>query len=138
MRYSVNKFLILFIYRSEQKEPTPVKKRRSKRTNMVATSTRLLEDGPKSWTEITDQKQFQMLGFYHDTEKLLYVEDYTKLKWNPAVNPHPNFLWEDINLSKGSSFGEKTIKLGNGDSYTLIRNPCAGVQVGKLLLYLYH
>ncbi len=105
---------------------------------MVATSTRLLEDGPKSWTEITDQKQFQMLGFYHDTEKLLYVEDYTKLKWNPAVNPHPNFLWEDINLSKGSSFGEKTIKLGNGDSYTLIRNPCAGDQVGKLLLYLYH
>lgn len=98
---------------------------------MVATSILLLEAGPDSWTEITDPKQFQMLGFYHDTEKLLYVEDYTKLKWNPTVNPHPDFLWEDINLSKGSAFPEKKIKIGEGDknTFVLMRNPCAGIQV---------
>lgn len=38
------------------------------------------------------------------------------------------FLWNDLHLSKGSSFPNRSVVIGDG-SLTVKRAPCAGVKV---------
>ena len=83
------------------------------------------------WIPLESREQYHFLGFHHDTTKLLYVEDYSKLSGCP-LNPSPHFLWNDINLSKASSFKnhEFTLKTEDNDSkFILRRSHCAGVKV---------
>jgi hypothetical protein len=88
---------------------------------------------PDSWIPITERSQYTMLGFKHKTENLLYVEDYRNLKCCPK-NEAPDYLWADINLSKGPAFPKVTFSLGEHRSkdpeFVLWRAHCNGVKVG--------
>jgi hypothetical protein len=62
-----------------------------------------MKTGNDAWVELTEKVQYMMLGFHHDNEKLLFVEDYRKLKSCP-INHNPDYFWKHIHLSKGFSF----------------------------------
>lgn len=85
------------------------------------------------WIPLHERKQYEMLGFHHDNSKLLFVPDYTKLNCFPRHQPRPDYLCEDINLTKSSSFQKKEFTLGkdNDDKseFILQRTHCAGVKV---------
>lgn len=72
-----------------------------------------------------------MLGFHHQTDQLIYIEDFKKLK----CCPHPidyDYIWRDINLSKCSSVDVKEFVLEEGKNqpvYELRRAKCKGVKV---------
>lgn len=86
------------------------------------------------WIPLEEKKQYEMLGFHHDTSKLLYIEDFTKLKCcpHPIV---PDYIWKDNNLPKHSSGGARDFTLGdrNPDKsvYVLRSSHCAGVKVWR-------
>ncbi len=86
-----------------------------------------------SWCLLEVKKQYELLGYFHDTNKLLYVEDYSVLKCAPENGSNPNFLWEDINLTKGSSFAVHRFTLGDDHpdqtAFLMHRAPCKGVKV---------
>jgi hypothetical protein len=103
-----------------------------------------MKTGNDAWVKLTEKVQYTMLGFHHDTEKLLFVEDYRKLKCCP-INPNPNYLWKDIHLSKGSSFELKEFTLFKSSihygpqenpKYVLRRAHCVGVKVLKSEAYI--
>ena len=81
-----------------------------------------------------------MLGFNHDTENLLHVEDYTSLKCCPK-NQDPDYLWTDINLSKDPAFPKLKFGLGKQHSkdveYLLFRAHCNGVKVDYIILKIF-
>ncbi len=61
----------------------------------------------KRTVDLEKRSQYEMLGCYHDTSKLIYVKDVSTLKSAPKqVEKVPHFLWQDRNFSKGSSFPE--------------------------------
>jgi hypothetical protein len=88
--------------------------------NILSRTIKLMKTGNDAWVKLTEKVQYTMLGFHHDTEKLLFVEDYRKLKCCP-INPNPNYLWKDIHLSKGSSFELKEFTLFQ-KAYTMNHN----------------
>lgn len=110
------------------KETTP-KQRAKKKNVMIQKVITQLED-PESWCKLEKRSQYAMLGFYHDTSHLLFTEDYTKLKLCPTVYPQPDYLWEDIHLTKKSGFPRATVKIGCDSSEMIVyRARCAGVKV---------
>ena len=108
-----------------------VKPQSRKGNDIVSQTIRLMKD-EQCWTPLLEKKQYEMLGFYHDTTKLLFVEDFTKPKCCPA-KPNLNYIWNDVNLSKGLGF--KPLEFGIGNSraenleFVLYRNHCNGVKV---------
>ena len=95
---------------------------------MVSRTISMLKKGENSWIPIKMKKQFQFLGFFHDTDRLLFTPDYTTLKSNPTSASKPDFLRDDLNLSKSSGFPPKTISVDSVD-YNLYRHQCNGVKV---------
>lgn len=96
----------------------------------MSRSINLMKD-ENNWQPFENRRQYQMLGFHHDTTKLLYVADYKKLPCCP-VKPKPDYIWDDVNLSKGSSFKKHEFSTGNEDdqsNFVLFRCHCAGVKV---------
>lgn len=93
----------------------------------------MMEIGESVWCKLEQRDQFELLGFYHDVSKLLYVEDYTKLKCCPDESPLPDFLWDDNNLSKQSSFPKLNFTLGEDNAdrtkFVMFRSRCNGVKV---------
>lgn len=87
----------------------------------------------EEWVELERRDQYTMLGYYHDTSKLLHTRDYTKLKLNPTAESAPDFLWHDINLTKKSSAPPITFTLEddppNNREYVIVKARCAGVKV---------
>ena len=100
---------------------------------MVTRFIRKLEGNESSWCILEFKKQYELLGYYHETTKLLYVQDYSKLKCAPEDGSIANFLWEDINLTKGSSFAIHRFTLGEDHPdktvFLMHRAPCKGVKV---------
>lgn len=100
---------------------------------------KLLKD-ETSWVPLERRNQYIMLGFYHDTSKLLYTNDFTTLKLCPMLKPKPDYLWEDIHLSKQSSCPNAILKIQLPDasspstqSFVVLRSRCAGVKVLVLI-----
>ncbi len=94
-----------------------------------------------SWVKLERRNQYIMLGFYHDTSKLLYTNDYTALKLCPMLKPKPDYLWEDIHLSKQNSCPNSTLKIQLPDdssppaqNFVVLQSRCAGV---KVLFFLF-
>ena len=105
--------------------------------DVLSRTIQLLKDGNDAWVELSEKAQYTMLGFHHDTQKLLFVKDYKKLKCCP-LNPDPDYLWKDIHLSKGPSFKAKQFTLlktsvhygpQENPAYVLRRAHCFGVKV---------
>jgi superfamily II DNA helicase RecQ len=71
----------------------------------------LLEDD-SMWILVEERRQYEMLGFFHDPSKLLFVEDCSKLIAYPLHEPRLDFMWKDINLTECSSFAKKNLKIG--------------------------
>jgi len=125
----------LLIFYSSVEEPTSSgKKSRSrgkKGLDIMSKVIQLLSD-KNSWIPLEEKKQYEMLGFHHDTSKLLYIEDFTKLKCcpHPIV---PDYIWKDTNLTKHSSGGVRNFTLGENNPdksvYVLRNSHCAGVKV---------
>ena len=88
---------------------------------------RLLEDD-SMWKFVKERRQYEMLGFFHDPSKLLFVEDCSKLIAYPLHEARPDFMWEEINLTKCSSFPKKDLKIGE-EELVLHRAQYAGVNV---------
>ncbi len=99
----------------------------------------MMEQGEESWCKLDKRDQYELLGFHHDVKKLLYVEDYSKLKCCPDQRPLPNFLWEDNSLAKQSSFPKLLFTLSEGHpdqtKFVMQRSRCNGVKVPLLTLY---
>lgn len=57
---------------------------------------------PEDWINLTTKEQYEFLGFFHDTSKLLFIEDQTLLPSCP-IKPGADYIYQDINLSKGSA-----------------------------------
>ena len=112
------------------------KPRAKKKNVMIQKVINLLED-PESWCNLEKRSQYAMLGFNHDTSYLLYTEDYTKLKLCPTVYPQPDYLWEDIHLTKRSGFPRAPVKivddLASKKQMIVYRARCAGVKVTYFL-----
>lgn len=98
----------------------------------IVGQTVMLMKKPESWIALTQKSHYTMLGFNHETENLLYAEDYTKLKCCPN-DQAPDYLWADKNLSKGPAFPKKTFGLGKhrtkNPEFVLWRAHCSGVKV---------
>jgi hypothetical protein len=106
------------------------KKTRSRPKNgndLVSQVISLLEDD-SMWILVEERRQYEMLGFFHDPSKLLFVEDCSKLISYPLHEPHPDFMWEDITLTECSSFAKKNLKISE-EELVLHRAHCAGVKV---------
>lgn len=107
---------------------------------MVSRTIKMLEAGESSWIKLERKDQYELLGFHHDTSKLLYVENYSNLKCCPDQWSLPDFLWQDINLSKQSGFPKSTFTLGedqpNQPTFVMFRSRCNGVKVGYRRLLL--
>ncbi len=70
----------------------------------------------KQTVDLEKRSQYEMLGCYHDTSKLIDVKDISTLKSAPKqVQKVPHFLWQDINFTKGSSFPERTFSVEDVD-----------------------
>jgi hypothetical protein len=95
--------------------------------DLVSQVISLLEDD-SMWILVEERRQYEMLGFFHDPSKLLFVEDCSKLISYPLHEPHPDFMWEDITLTECSSFAKKNLKISE-EELVLHRAHCAGVKV---------
>jgi hypothetical protein len=82
---------------------TPQKTRKRHCDQNTSRIVKMMSAGPKTWIKLERNEQFEMLGYHHDSTKLLFVEDYTLPKGYP-IKPKRDYLWEDINLSKKQSF----------------------------------
>lgn len=87
------------------------------------------------WILVEERRQYEMLGFFHDPSKLLFVEDCSKLIAYPLHQPRPDFMLEDINLTKCSSFPKKDLKIGEKE-LVFHRAHCAGVKVKNVFFVL--
>lgn len=86
----------------------------------------------KQTVPLEKRSQYEMLGYYHDTEKLIYVENIAVLKNRPKqVEQMYHYLWKDINLTKGRSFPERYFKI-DGVDFILKTSPCNGVKVENI------
>ncbi len=87
----------------------------------------------EDWITMESQLQYFLLGFHHDTTKLLYVENITTLPCYPTKVSRPDYIWKDINLTKSSTFGQLPFTLGHDHEdktdYVLRRGKCNGVKV---------
>ncbi len=115
------------------------KSRGKKGLDIISKVITLMKD-QGSWVKLEKKKQYEMLGFHHPTAKLLYVEDFTKLKCCPSPIA-PDYIWDYINLPKVQSQGIREFTLGDNHEdqsvYLLRRARCAGVKVVHLnCLYL--
>jgi hypothetical protein len=93
----------------------------------------LLEDD-SMWILVEERRQYEMLGFFHDPSKLLFVEDCSKLIAYPLHELRPDFMLEYMNLTKCSSFPKKDLKIGK-EELVLHRAHCAGVKVKNFFLF---
>jgi len=99
----------------------------------------LLKD-ESSWINLERRDQYAMLGYNHDTSKILYTADYTSLKLCPTESE--DHLWKDIQLSKESSSPKATVTVNLKDSsgeekatrLEVWKSRWAGVQVPFLLI----
>lgn len=103
----------------------------------------MLNSGPSTWIILERKEQYELLGFHHDTSKLLYVKDYTELKGCPA-KPLKDYLWDDINLSKKQGFPifkfqfkENEAMASNSDessecTMSMYRSRCSGVKASHI------
>lgn len=101
--------------------------------DIVSKTTELMGD-ESCWVPLTDRKQYLYLGFFHDTTKLLFVKDYKALPCCP-VKPDQDYLWQDIYLSKKSSFQKHQLiiqKDNKEEKFVLQRCHCGGVKVAIL------
>jgi hypothetical protein len=119
-----------------EKSSLSKKKTRSRPKNgndLVSQVISLLEDD-SMWILVEERRQYEMLGFFHDPSKLLFVEDCSKLISYPLHEPHPDFMWEDITLTECSSFAKKNLKISE-EELVLHRAHCAGVKVKNFFLF---
>lgn len=88
---------------------------------------------PDEWIELERRDQYTMLGYNHDTSKLLHITDYSQLKQNPTAESAPDFLWHDINLTKKQGAPPTKFTLGNDhpnkEEFVILKAHCAGVKV---------
>lgn len=92
---------------------------------------------PESWIPLTNKEQYEFVGYYHDTDRLLFIQDQTKLKSCPS-KPSSDFIYQDVNLSKGQAFLPFTFEVG-GVKFVCRRAPCAGVMVKPIAyIFLHH
>lgn len=111
------------------------------------TAVKMMSAGPETWMKLERKEQYEMLGYHHDSTKLLFVEDYTLLK-ECQINPKRDYLWEDINLSKKQSFpvfqfqveenqSEASSSTDSAECTILMRRSfCNGVKVGFLIKFI--
>lgn len=114
---------------------------------MTSRIVKMMSAGPKTWIKLERNEQFEMLGYHHDSTKLLFVEDYTLLKGYP-IKPKRDYLWENINLSKKQSFpvfqfqvkenqSEASSSTESAECTILMRRSfCNGVNVGFLIRFI--
>ena len=128
--------LLFSNYRCQEKVPDSEKKKRSKKGIDIVNQTMNLLKQKSEWVPLQERKQYEMLGYFHDTSKLLFIEDYTQLKCCPTVKKTSDYLWNDIHLSKKSSFPKLEFNLGkdheNKSVFVLYRSKCAGVKVNPI------
>lgn len=112
----------------------PKRKKTADSQNTLDKVKALLKDD-SSWITLERRDQYAMLGYSHDTSKILYTADYTSLKLCPAESE--DHLWKDIQLSKESSSPKSTVTVDLKDASGEVKatrlevwkSRCAGVQV---------
>ena len=102
------------------------KKRQTKEDSLYRRTVKMMHDN--ECDPLESKEQYELLGFHHDTSKLLYVQDLSQLPGCPIV-PVRDFLWNDISLSKDSGFPQKTFRNDEGQEFVLRRARCNGVKV---------
>jgi hypothetical protein len=118
-----------------EKSSLSKKKTRSRPKNgndLVSQVISLLEDD-SMWILVEERRHYEMLGFFHDSSKLLFVEECSKLIAYPLHEPRPDFMWEDITLTECSSFAKKNLKIGEKE--LVLHTHCAGVKVKNFFLF---
>lgn len=123
----------LFFRSDANDQATPIRKAkpRSKKGMDIVSQVTNMMSSEDTWIPLTERNQYLMLGFFHDTSKLIYAENFKTLPCCP-VKPDKDYLWQDINLSKESSFKkhEFTIETDNKkETFILQRCHCGGVKV---------
>ena len=114
-------------------EPSPVDKEAQPRGSRTSGND-LLSQVKKKMAEnhtvtLERRSQYEFLGAHHDSTKLIHVPDISLLKSAPKdISKARDFLWNDINFTKDSTFPKKQFKL-KGVSYNLKRARCNGVKV---------
>jgi len=99
----------------------------------------LLSQVKKEMTEnhtvtLERRSQYEFLDAHHNSTKLIHVPNISLLKSAPKdISKARDFLWNDINFSKDSTFPKKQFKF-KGVSYDLKRARCNGVKVRFFLL----
>lgn len=81
------------------------------------------------WIHQTEINQYRYPGFNHEWNKLLFIQDYTKLRLAAKNDPH--FVYSDIELAKGSSsLTHHDVDInGTKTKISIRRAPCEGVKV---------
>lgn len=126
MFFVITNFDFLFRVKPKPIDICKVSSKRARNGEGICNKVEILLKDPSKWCSIDNREQYTFLGFFHDTTKLLYVNDVTTMKQSTSSNLE--FLWKDIHLSKGSSFPKKTITIGD-KKYWISRSPCNGVKV---------
>ena len=105
--------------------------KKGKGSRVIDRVTELLVDESK-WVKISSHDDYYYPGFFSDNtnQHLLYCEDITSLK---SSGCDLDFLWRDIQLSKGKTNGPRPVKLMVGRESNNVElqyrmAPCAGVK----------
>ena len=121
---------------SRQGDGPPSKQQTSirvgKGTHGLVTVRKLLED-KENWVILKNDANWQFPGVFSDTDKheqcVLFIEDYRSVY--PTCPKNLDFLWSDIQLSKGKVNNYKTsITIDRKDEQLFYKSaPCNGVKV---------
>ena len=110
--------------------------KKGKGSRVIDRVTELLIDESK-WVKISSHDDYCYPGFFSDNtnQHLLYCEDITSFK---SSGCDIDFLWRDIQLSKGKTNGPRPVKLMVGRESNNVElqyrmAPCAGVSSVQLV-----
>ena len=112
------------------KSVQPVKKRNGKGSNIL-TLVRTFLNESENWKEIEEKHCYQFPGVFSSpaTQQLYYTPDIKSLHQNSETDA--NFLWKDIQLSKGQLNKEHliTVQISGKSEEVFYRSaPCLGVK----------
>ncbi len=115
--------------------PTPARKGRlGKGGRIVDRVSELLSDETK-WTPISSREDYHYPGIFPDVSHqcLLYCPDVSSLSSNAASPIPDDFMWRDIQLSKGKTNGPRVVTFTVGTESKKVRMnyrmaPCGGVK----------
>lgn len=102
-----------------------------KGTHGLVTIRKLIED-EENWKKISEKSDYQFPGVFptQQSQRALFVDDCMKLPQACVSNPH--FLWDDVQISKGSWNKDREVTVtiaGKAEKLMYRVAPCNGVKL---------